>query len=183
MENSNPNCVSLILKSEIDKRKTIKNLIRLLIKIIMVIILFYIFFGVVFGVKRMNTSFMSPNITEGDLLLFYRIDKDFELGDIIVIKNNKSQDVYRIVAKEGQIVDVNEEGKLTVDGYPEEHQAFYLTELDENSQIKFPYQVEEGKLFVMNDYRLEKSDSRTFGTIFKDAILGKVIGKLQIRNL
>ena len=127
MENSNPNSVSLVLKSEIDKRKTIKNLIRLLIKIIMVIILFYIFFEVVFGVKRMNTSFMSPNITEGDLLLYYRIDKNFELGDIIVIKNNKSQDVYRIVAKEGQIVDVNDEGKLTVDGYPEEHQAFYLT--------------------------------------------------------
>ena len=183
MENSSQNSVSLILKSEIDKSKTRKNLIRLFIKIVMVIILFYIFFGFVFGIKRMNTSFMSPNITEGDLLVYYRIDRNFELGDVVLIKNNNSQDVYRIVAKEGQTVDVNEEGKLTVDGYPEEHQVFYLTESDENSQIKFPYQVEEGKYFVMNDYRLEKSDSRTFGTIYKDSILGKVIGKLQIRNI
>ena len=174
--------ISLILKSKIEKEKLIKNIIRLLIKIVILVIIYYIFFGVVFGIKRMETSFMSPNITEGDLLVYYRIDKSYELGDVVVIKNNK-KNVYRIVAKEGQTVDVNEQGILLIDGYPEEHQAFYETNSDENSQITFPYTVEEGKFFVMNDYRLEKKDSRAFGTIFADSIIGKVIGRLQIRNI
>ena len=173
---------ALVLKSKIEKQKIIKNIVRLLIKIVMLCAIYYIFFGVVFGVKRMETSFMSPNITEGDLLIYYRMDKNYELGDAVVVKNNK-MNVYRIVAKAGQTVDVNEQGILLIDGYPEEHQAFYETKLDEDSQIKFPYTVEEGKLFVMNDYRLEQGDSRTFGTIFEDSVVGKIIGRLQVRNI
>ena len=125
---------------------------------------------------------MSPKIAEGDLLIYYRLDKNYELGDAVVVKNNKNN-VYRIVAKAGQTVDINERGELLIDGYPEENQAFYETKLEEDSQIKFPYTVEEGKLFVMNDYRLETKDSRAFGTIFADSILGKIIGRLQIRNI
>lgn len=173
---------TLVLKSKMDKEKLIKNIVRLLIKIVILAAIYYIFFGVVFGVKRMETSFMSPSITEGDILVYYRMEKNYELGDVVVVKNNK-KNVYRIVAKAGQTVDVNEQGVLLIDGYPEEHQAFYETNLDEDSQMTFPYTVEEGKLFVMNDYRLEKRDSRTFGTIFEDSIVGKVIGRLQIRNI
>ena len=59
--------------------------------------------------------------------------------------------------------ELNEQGVLLIDGYPEEHQAFYETKLDEDAQITFPYTVEEGKVFVMNDYRLEKKDSDSAG--------------------
>ena len=182
MDVSNEPNKSLISKSKIDREKTKKNIVRLVTKIVILSIIYYIFFGVVFGIKRMETSFMSPSITEGDLLIYYRMDKNYELGDVIVVKNNK-ENVYRIVAKAGQTVDVNEQGVLLIDGYPEEHQAFYETDLKEDTQMIFPYTVEEGKLFVMNDYRLEKQDSRTFGTIFEDSIIGKVIGRLQIRNI
>ena len=181
MDVSNEPSKELILKSKIYKEKLRKNIVRLIIKIVIFSIIYYIFFGVVFGIKRMETSFMSPSITEGDLLVYYRMDKNYELGDVIVVKNNK-KNVYRIVAKAGQTVNVNEQGVLLIDGYPEEHQAFYETNL-EDSQMIFPYTVEEGKLFVMNDYRLEDKDSRTFGTIFEDSIIGKVIGRLQIRNI
>ena len=182
MDVSNEPNKALILKSKIEKEKMKKNLVRLIVKIVILSLIYYIFFGVVFGIKRMETSFMSPSITEGDLLIYYRMDKNYELGDVVVVKNNK-KNVYRIVAKAGQTVDVNEQGVLLIDGYPEEHQAFYETDLEEDTQMIFPYTVEEGKLFVMNDYRLEKKDSRTFGTIFEDSIIGKVIGRLQIRNI
>ena len=131
----------------------------------------------------MDTSFMSPYITEGDLLIYYKYDKNFELGDAVLIEKEGRQSVYRIVAKEGQTLEINEQGRLLIDGYPEEHQVFYATDPEEGSEIAFPYTVEEGKYFVMNDYRLEKNDSRIFGTISANSILGKIIGRLQIRNI
>ncbi len=183
MDVSKEKIVSLIPISKIKNEKTIKNLISLTIKILVLAIIFYIFFGVVFGLKRMETSFMSPNITEGDLLLYYKIEKNFELSDVVIVKNENKKNVYRIVAKEGQTVDISEDGKLLIDEYPEEHLAFYETTKNENSEIVFPYTVEAGKYFIMNDYRLEKNDSRVFGTISVDSIIGKVIGRLQIRNI
>ena len=69
---------------------------------------------------------------------------------------------------------ITEDGKLLIDGYPEEHISFFETIKDEESQITFPYVVEEGKYFVMNDYRLEKNDSQN-ASIFLD---GKEIGNL-----
>ena len=56
----------------------------------------------------MNTSFMSPYITEGDLLIYYKYDKNFELGDVVLIENEGKQEVYRIVAKEGQTLEITE---------------------------------------------------------------------------
>lgn len=183
MDVSKEECVSLIPMTKIKKEKRIRNLINLSIKILTLALIFYIFFGVVFGLKRMETSFMSPNITDGDLLLYYKVDKNFELADVVVVNINNKKNVYRIVAKEGQTVDISENGILLIDGYPEEHQAFYETNKVENSEVAFPYTVEPGKYFIMNDYRLEKNDSRVFGTISADSIIGKVIGRLQIRNI
>ena len=183
METTNKKQEDDELKKKKEKSKTIRNIRNLIIKIIMLIITYLIVLGLIFGLKRMDTSFMSPKITEGDLLVFYRIDRNFEIEDVILFENRGKQYVMRIVAKEGQTVDISEDGKLLIDGYPEEHQAFFETDKDETSQIKFPYRVESGKYFVMNDYRLNKSDSRLFGTISRESIKGKIIGRLQVRNI
>ncbi len=49
----------------------------------------------------------------------------------------------------------------------------YLIDVDENNTITFT--VEEGKVFVMGDNRNHSSDSRVFGQMDADEILGKVI--------
>ena len=57
------------------------------------------------------------------------------------------------------------------------------TKAKEESNIEYPYIVETGKVFVMSDYRLNKDDSRMFGAVPIEKIKGKVIGKVQIRNI
>jgi signal peptidase I len=48
-----------------------------------------------------------------------------------------------------------------------------LRDVDENNCVTFT--VEEGKVFVMGDNRNHSSDSRVFGQLDADEILGKVI--------
>lgn len=165
------------------KSKTLISLKNLIIKVIVLALIIYVIFGVLFGFKRMETSYMSPKIMEGDLLLYYRFDKNYELADVVLLQNNGKDYVLRIAAKEGQTVDIDENGVLLIDGYPEENEAFYKTEIEEEANITFPYKVESGKYFVISDYRNSKHDSRTFGTVSKDDIRGKIIARLQIRNI
>lgn len=170
-----------------DKKPKKKNNLKafgfLIIKLIVIAIIVYIVLAVLYGVTRMNDQSMNPSITEGSLLLYYRIDRDYSVGDVVLFEHNDKEYVLRIVAKEGQKIDINENNELLVDGHPEEHQTFYETEAQKESNIIYPYTVETGNVFVMGDYRLSKDDSRIFGAISVDKIKGKIIGRFQIRNI
>ena len=160
-----------------------KEFLNLALKILVISLIGYIVFGVLFGIRRMNDQSMNPSIKEGSLIVFYRMDKNYNVGDVIVFENNNKEYILRIVAKSGQEVNINEDSELLVDKLPEEHQTFYETKAKEESNIEYPYIVETGKVFVMSDYRLTKDDSRMFGAVPIEKIKGKVIGKVQIRNI
>ena len=164
-------------------KKPLRDLLILLLKIVILGGMLFIIFGFIFGLKRMDSLNMNPNLKEGDLLLYYRINQVYRENDIIVIDNNGKQQVYRIVATTDQTVDFNQEGQLLIDGYPETETTYYKTGQDDKSKIKFPYKVNDNEYFVLNDLRTDTNYSRTFGSIKKSQIKGKVIGKIQIRNL
>ena len=52
----------------------------------------------------------------------------------------------------------------------------------ENSAVSFPYTVEEGKAFILNDYREDTLDSRSFGTVDLSDIDGPLILSLRRRG-
>lgn len=164
------------------KKVKYKPLLILLIKIIFVLIFYYLIFGLIFGAMRMNDTNMGPSISGGELLIYYRLEKEYNVGDVVIIKHDGKTYVSRIVALENMTVDINEEKEVLIDDYPENYIPFYPTD-KENSKIVFPYKVEKNKYFVLNDHRLNTDDSRLFGSISSDEIIGKVIAKLKIRDM
>lgn len=159
-----------------------KKLLSLGLRLVLIVLMLVVLFGVVFGLKRMDTSAMQPSVVEGDLLLYYRLSRDYNVGDVVVVENNGRTYVLRIIAKAGQSVDINDDGKVLVDNYPESAEPFYLTEKPDESQIRLPYTVPQGHIFVMGDYRTATEDSRQFGSIHMNDIKGKVMGRFQVRN-
>jgi signal peptidase I len=84
--------------------------------------------------------------------------------------------IKRVIATEGQTVDINFiSGQVFVDG-KELHEPYILEATRESSDVVFPVTVPEGKVFVMGDNRNNSRDSRTSGVGFVDekTILGKV---------
>ncbi|MFR7476038.1 hypothetical protein [Frisingicoccus sp.] len=55
-------------------------------RLILLALLFWILFGVVFGIKPMSNGDMSPRISAGDLMLFYRLDKGLSNSEVVVFK-------------------------------------------------------------------------------------------------
>jgi signal peptidase I len=86
------------------------------------------------------------------------------------------------VAQGGDVVDLNEEGQLLVNGNVQQEEIFYETEAPVSGQA-FPYTVEEGSYFILCDYRTASVDSRTYGAVSKNDLDGKVITLLRRRGI
>ena len=172
-----------IIARKIQQLKTMINVRELITKLVLILCVVYIVFTYCFGMLRMKGISMVPSISDGDLVVYYRLEKEYRSGDIVVFDNGQDTYVLRIVATEGQTVDINGSGDLMINGHIEEDQSYFKTKEAEDSDVKFPYVVEQGKIFVIGDYRKESKDSRIFGAIDKTEIKGKVLSILRTKNV
>ncbi len=159
-----------------------KSLVQYLHDVVGMLSVIMILFLVFFRIIVVSGPSMKQTLLDGDYLLlvsnlFYR---EPQKGDIVVLSkqsyDNGKPIVKRVIATEGQIVDMDfENGLVYVDGYPlEEDYTNTMTNLDEGAV--FPQIVEEGCIFVMGDNRNNSKDSRSLeiGQVDKREILGKV---------
>ena len=127
-----------------------------------------------FPVFRIYGSSMAPTLNEGDYILAVKTDH-FDQGDLIAFYYNNKLLVKRVIANSGDWVDIDKDGNVYVnDNLLEEP---YLTEKSQgNYNISFPYQVPEGRVFVMGDHRSVSFDSRMeeIGCISHEQIAGKL---------
>lgn len=156
----------------------------LIAKVMILILILFIVFRFIYGFVRMKDNSMEPFISEGQLILYSRINDGYKIGDVVVFEHEDKNYVLRIVAKEGQMVEITDEGEILVDGFPEANQSsLYPANIPSDTKIVFPYKVKEDSYFVVGDYSIDANDSRNFGAISENEIKGKVISLLKIRNI
>ena len=123
-------------------------------------------------------SSMSPTLTNGDIVAAMRYGS-YERGDIVAFYYNEQILVKRIIGLPGEMVDIDADGNVSIDGEPLDEP--YLTEKSLGEcDIELPYQVPEGRYFVMGDNRGVSSDSRSsqVGCIAEEQVIGKLIFRL-----
>ena len=139
-------------------------------------------FLLLFRVVVVSGTSMNNTLLDGDylLLLSSTFYQNPEYGDVIVASkesfDNGAPIVKRVIATEGQMVDIDfETGIVYVNDQPLEEE-YTLTPTTTPEGISFPLIVEEGCLFVMGDNRDGSKDSRhpDIGQIDKREVLGKV---------
>ena len=129
-------------------------------------------------ILRIYGSSMTPTLVNGNIVAAVR-SGTYQRGDIIAFYYNNKILVKRVIGMPGEWVDMDENGNVTIDGEPLEEP--YLTEkaLGE-CDIELPYQVPEGRYFVMGDHRSVSSDSRSsqVGCVSEEQIVGKLLFRL-----
>ena len=97
-------------------------------------------------------------------------------GDIVAFYYNNKILVKRVIAGPGEIVDIDNSGTVFVNGVELEEPYIDQKALGD-CDIRLPYQVPDGRFFVMGDHRDVSVDSRNtaVGPIAEEQIVGKII--------
>lgn len=154
----------------------------LVLKIVYVLVAFFIVFTFIFGLHRNLSVGMQPSLRDGDLLFYYRLDKDYRANNIVVFEYQDEMIASRVVAVPGDTVNITSEG-LEINGHLMYEPEIYSPTTQFKGGPTFPLTVEEGTVFVLGDNREHANDSRMIGLIDQKDIKGKVMGVIRRRNL
>ena len=157
---------------KIDFRFDFVELFVFTLVIIMVLTTFVFRHSIVEGTS------MEGTLQNGDHLILYDLFYSPSQGDIIVFEDYSTEHrkplVKRVIATEGQTVKIDIYGNVFVDGVKLEEDYVYIDGFDSITR-PLVCTVPKGEVFVMGDHRNNSADSRTFGTVKVDSILGKAV--------
>ena len=149
----------------------------------MVLICFFVFLFVA-SIRVQHGNRMYPFLMDGDVLVIYKLG-DYGEGDVVLYRNPETgeKNVSRIAAAGRNEILITEEGQLLINRFVPDGQVFYPTKPLEGSELLYPYQMEEGGCFLLDDFRTQGMDSRWFGEIQEKEILGKVVYVFRRRGI
>jgi signal peptidase I len=158
------------------------ELLSLLIKISVICILAILLLTFVYGVHRAEDGDMHPAIKDGDLVVFYRLDKDYAAKDILLLSFRGRRRAARVVAVRGDTVDITENG-LMINGAFQQELNIYEPTRRYAEGTELPVTPGESQVFVLGDSRENATDSRVYGAVNTKDTLGTVIAVIRRRNL
>ena len=126
-------------------------------------------------ILRIYGKSMNGTLDSGDIVVSVK-GSGFETGDVIAFYYNNNILVKRVIANPGDWVDMDKDGNVYVNNTLIDEP--YLNEKAYGeTNIELPYQVPEGKVFVMGDNRSVSIDSRntSIGCVSEEQIVGKIV--------
>ena len=134
----------------------------------------------VIGIYVIHSNSDYPMLKDGDLCFIYRF-AELHNGDLVAYTVGDKLYFGRIVAADGDSIGTDGEN-LTVNGYGIFENTVYPTTADGIS-VQLPYTVPSDSMFILNDYRSDINDSRSFGAIPKADIKGTVVFIMRRRGI
>ena len=133
-------------------------------------------------VLQIYGSSMTPTLQDGEIIFSVKTS-EFEPGEIVAFYYNNKILVKRVICGPGYWIDIDEDGTVYVNEVRLEEP--YLTEKTlGDCNIDLPFQVPDGKVFVMGDHRSTSVDSRNtaVGCVAQEQIVGKIIFRIWPLN-
>ncbi|UVI32581.1 signal peptidase I [Paenibacillus spongiae] len=126
------------------------------------------------NVSMQSTLFAGQRLIEDKIT--YRFEQP-DRGDIVIINGPESEQrlIKRVIGLPGDVIDMKD-GQIYVNGTLTEES--YVKGSTYPNGLEVPYEVPEGKLFVMGDNREHSTDSRELGPISVSSIEGRAIFRL-----
>ena len=160
----------------------LSDLLFLFLKVLMIGMFLVLFFTFMFGITQVQDETMDPAVKEGDLAIYYRLDKRYSKDDVVIVNIDGETQIRRVVALPGDTVNMDERG-LVINGYSQIESDIYTRTEPYIDGITFPITLAQDEVFVLGDNRPKAVDSRMYGAVKVSATKGKLMTLIRRRNL
>ena len=118
---------------------------------------------------------MAPTLCEGELVISVKT-AHIEPGQLVAFYYGNKVLIKRCIGLEGDWIDIDPHGVVSVNGVPLDEPYLEEKVLGE-CDLELPYQVPDGRIFVMGDHRATSIDSRNtlVGCVSSEQLLGRVV--------
>lgn len=146
------------------------------VTVILVSLIYVLFFGTI----NTNGSSMEPTYQSGDVSIIRKDNTHLKAGDIVIVNGTKlgqrngmpyNDMIKRVIALPGDTLTILDDVLYINDVAQEE--AYIREPMQGN--IDFTITLPADEYFVMGDNRNFSSDSRVYGTVTKDMIVGYTV--------
>lgn len=165
-------------KTKKKKRSAAYYAVTFFVKVGLTVLCIWVLLTYVGGVFMCHDNRSYPMIKDGDLVITYRLG-EYRQGDVVVYEKDGERRFGRVIAFGGDEVTISSD-RVSVNGYAIYDDTVYPTPA---GNITYPYTVDSGYVFVLNDYRSDMSDSRTFGAVSEADLQGKAIFVMRRRGI
>lgn len=141
--------------------------------------LYIIFFGVIFRFGVCRGSSMEPTLSNGEIVLFQRMNISVDYGDIITVQRDSLEHmlIKRVIGKAGDTIEIDIEQGVVYRNGVALNEPYIAEPTKARGHMSGPVTVKEGCYFVMGDNRMNSLDSRfdSVGLVSENEIEGKLL--------
>ena len=163
------------------KKSTLRLFLTLLLKLALIAAAVWALLNFVLGVAIHYGNNMYPALRDGDLIVAYRLQRPY-LNAAVLYERGGELSLARVIAMPGDVVEISETGALSVNGIAPAEEVFYPTYPAETGNVSYPLTVGEDQVFLLNDFRTDQTDSRSFGPVDLEDLIGPVLLTMRRRG-
>ena len=170
-------CDSLVERKQKQARSDRRFIFSIAFAALIIVVIAFINSLLFFSVL-VDGSSMSPTLKSGDILVANK-HKDFDRGDIVVIKDNATDIngkekllIKRVIATGLDTVEIID-GVVKVNGKVLKEDYIPKGYTDADDDVEY-FTVPKGEVFYLGDNRWNSSDSRSKGTCKESQIIGVI---------
>lgn len=125
---------------------------------------------------------MTPTLQDGEIIFSVKT-AELEPGDVVAFYYNNKILVKRVICGPGDWIDMDEDGTVYVNQV-RLNEPYLVEKALGDCNIELPYQVPDGKIFVMGDHRSTSVDSRNtaVGCVAQEQIVGRILFRIWPLN-
>ncbi len=172
----------------VSQRPALGCLFEIVETLVLTLLIFFVIQNFVAQPYKVQQKSMQRTLEAEQYVLVDKLTPRFDpynRGDIVVFEppddwvDSGTPFIKRVIGEPGDVVEIRDDGLVYVNGHVLDETYLYSDEVGGPPQptSSLPEQgkftVPEGELFLMGDHRANSADSRTFGSVPLDRIIGR----------